>query len=136
VLTVKRGVLWYLSIVLIGVILVGSLGPYDFRSLFLVRLDTSSRIPALSRLILHRTAHFSAFGLLALFLSVSLRRPGYRLFALGFVIMLGIVIEVAEFLLSTNPFEFWDVRDDAVAASTGYVLAEALLFTVSAARRR
>jgi len=51
-----------------------------------------------------------------------------RLMALGAVILFGIIVEILEFLGSTNPFEFSDVRDDVLAACAGYAFAEAFSF--------
>jgi hypothetical protein len=85
----------------------------------------SVSIVGLFRLTPHRILHFLAFGVLSLCLSLTVGRSYQRLLILGLVVVLGMLIETVEFLGSANRFEFADVRDDALAAFAGCMLAEA-----------
>ena len=114
----------YLSVGFAGLIAMGSLGPYDFRGLLFTAL-TKLGFSELVRLTPHRIVHFSAFGLLSLCSSLAFERTAQRPIGLGAVILFGIAVEILEFLGSTNPFEFSDVRDDIFAACAGYALAGA-----------
>jgi hypothetical protein len=105
----------------------GSLGSYDFRTL-LFRALSKLEFSELVRLTPHRIVHFSAFGLLSVCSSLALDRATQRTIGLGAVIVFGIAVEILEFLGSTNPFEFSDVRDGVFAACAGYALAGAFFF--------
>jgi hypothetical protein len=121
---------------LVVLVLLGSFGPFDLRGLLLMHTNSGGQKPTLFNLTPHRLVHFALFGLLSMLLSLTGKRAYQRLLALGSVIGFGLLVEMAEFLFSTNPFEFGDLRDDAWAACAGYALAEAYLFSASTWRKR
>jgi len=69
--------------------------------------------------------HLLAFGTLSTSLSLTGRRIQRRILTLSLLIAFAILVETAELIGSTVPFEFSDVRDDLVAALVGYAIAEA-----------
>jgi hypothetical protein len=130
----KRNLFWYLSLVIFVSILTGSLGSFHFPRR--AWLDTRVDIFGLFQLTVHRLVHFAAFGIFAIILTLSGRLVHHRLLGLIGAICFGIVIELVEFLVSTNNFEFEDVRDDTLAALSGYMLTEAYLFLTSRRRKK
>jgi hypothetical protein len=133
---VNRHFLWYLSILLIISITLGSLGCLNVKNGPLLSSKGHFEVFGLFRLTFHRIVHFVAFGSLAILLSLIGRRIQHRLVALAAVIGFGLLIEILEFRLSTNKFEVWDVKDDALAACVGYALVEVYMFVASASWRR
>jgi hypothetical protein len=124
---VSRRLLRHSSVVLAGFVVAGSLGGIEFKNLLLKSI-TLPGFPGLFRLTPHRLLHFTAFGLLSVCLCLTFERSYQRILMLGSVIALGVLVESIEFLGSTNPFEFWDVRDDLYAACAGYALVETYYF--------
>ncbi len=129
----NRPLLRNFAVLFCGLILIGSLGPFDFRGPW---LGAKVGFFGMFHLTPHRVMHFSAFGILAAVLTLSGSRIRDRLFGLAMAISFGVLIEVLEFLSTTNKFEYWDVRDDALAAFLGFALAEAFLLAASAARSK
>ena len=124
----SRRLLRHSSVVLAGLVVAGSLGGLEFKNLLLKSIILLG-LPGLFRLTPHRLAHFTAFGFLSVCMCLTFERSYQRILMLGSVIALGVLVESIEFFGSTNPFEFWDVRDDLVAACAGYALVETYYFT-------
>lgn len=70
----------------------------------------------------HRLAHFGAFGIAALSLAVIAETLSQRVGALAGVLALALVIELLQKALHGGPVEYWDVRDDTLAALAGSAL--------------
>jgi hypothetical protein len=87
--------------------------------------------------LLHRPFHFAAFGLTSLllwrFLTVAPRRltKGNAVRAVLATSLLGAVLEFAQHLIYKNAFEWWDLRDDSIAAFSAILLLyfASLVFT-------
>jgi hypothetical protein len=70
----------------------------------------------------HHLYHYGSFGLTAvLFLAIAeSRREEWR--AIARVILIGLGIEITQHLVYLSVFEWWDVRDDGVAALAVFAL--------------
>jgi hypothetical protein len=115
------------ALVLALLIAIGSVGPFDLRSLLRMNSTTDFGINGLFHLTLHRVVHFAGFGLLSVLLYVAAENFPQRLRCLAAVAAFAILIEQAESVMSNNPFETWDVRDDVLAALVGLLTVEAAL---------
>jgi hypothetical protein len=126
-LTVKKKRFICAALVLGLLIAMGSLGPFDFRSLLRMSSTTDFGINGLFHLTLHRVVHFAGFGLLSVLLYVAAENFPQRLRCLAVVAAFAILIEQGESFLSHNVFETWDVRDDVFAALVGLLAMEVAL---------
>jgi hypothetical protein len=70
----------------------------------------------------HRTVHFIAFGGAAALLVLAARRWSSRTAAWLGVLALGLAIELAQNWLDQLGMEWWDVRDDSLAATAVFLL--------------
>ncbi|HTU47745.1 MAG TPA: hypothetical protein VMF91_21990 [Bryobacteraceae bacterium] len=70
----------------------------------------------------HRLAHFGAFGIAALSLVVIAETLSQRVGALAGVLALALAIELLQKAIHGGPVEYWDVRDDTLAAIAGSAL--------------
>lgn len=70
----------------------------------------------------HRLAHFGAFGIAALSLAVVAETLPQRVGALTGVLALALAIELLQKAMNGGPIEYWDVRDDTLAAIAGSAL--------------
>ena len=89
-------------------------------ALVLVSLQPARPSAGTSLSLLHRPFHFVAFAVTALLLCRWLRNAGKAMVA---TILLGFAIELLQHLIYRNPIEWWDVRDDAMAAAGALLLA-------------
>ena len=121
----NRRIFIYASAILAALIVLGSIGPYDLKTVLLMHSNHPVSVIGL-KMTPHRLVHFLAFGTLSLCSCIAPNQRYLRVALAGTVIMFGLAVETAEFLLSTNPFESWDLRDDAIASLGGYAAAEAL----------
>jgi hypothetical protein len=73
---------------------------------------------------LHRLFHLLAFGVTALLLLLIARTARQRLYAVLAVVGLGIAIECAQHILFGSPLEWWDMRDNALAAAMAWLVVQ------------
>jgi hypothetical protein len=117
----------YAALALGLLIAIGSVGPFDLRALLRMNSTTDFGITGWFHLTLHRLVHFAGFGLLSILLYVAAENLPQRLRCLAAVAAFAILIEQAESVMSNNPFETWDVRDDVFAALVGLLTVEVAL---------
>ncbi len=71
----------------------------------------------------HQCYHFASFGSAALILSLIAPTAPKRVAAFLSVVALGLLLESLQHAIWHNPMEWWDVRDDALAAAAAWALA-------------
>jgi hypothetical protein len=77
----------------------------------------------------HRLAHFVTFGATAVLFLLTKEKRRDEVALAGAAFLLGCVIEFAQFAAGFSiVFEWWDVRDDLIAALVGLTLFEAIRF--------
>ncbi len=113
-----------LAIALAALITLGSLGPSEIRDALVMHSAKRVHILGLPPLTPHRLVHFFAFGALSFAGGSYVRESWSRLGCPFLVIGFAILIELAEYLPTDNPFETWDVRDDSLAAVVGWGLSQ------------
>jgi len=121
--------------VIASVIVIGSLGPFDFRQDFGAFLRHPLPLFGTLHVTPHRLIHFAAFGTLGILVVLISSRAYQMLLGLAAVIILGLSIESVQYLFSTNPFETWDLWDDACAACLGHFSAVAVIYCANPRRR-
>jgi hypothetical protein len=133
--SVSRRILVFVLVVITCGIIIGSLGPFDFRQNF--GATWRRQLPLFGGLSVtpHRLFHFAAFGLLGILVVLISSRAYQLLLGLAAVITLGLSIESAQYLFSTNPFESWDLRDDICAACVGHFCTALFLYCAHSAKR-
>jgi VanZ family protein len=127
----SRAALWSTFITAL-VVTIGSLGPFTFRTTYGHILNRHIHIYGPLYVTPHALLHFWSFGLLGFLASLVSARWPIRSYAVAAVIALGLFIEWAQF--ASHPgsrFESWDLRNDAIGASLGGLLA----YTCFARRR-
>jgi hypothetical protein len=73
----------------------------------------------------HRAAHFLTFGSTALLLVIISETTTQQLWAGLGVALLGLLLECSQYaLLGLESIEWWDVRDDTIAAIGALILAQ------------
>jgi glycopeptide antibiotics resistance protein len=112
----------FIALVVLILILIGSLAPNHLRSDFQKVLYRPIAIPGPLLITPHSVLHYVSFAALGSLAALARSRV-HRLFGLIAVMLLGFSIETLQYLFSTNPFETWDLRDDAIGAGIGYILA-------------
>ena len=86
--------------------------------------ETCSPLPAerYRAAVKHRTGHMIAFGTASfLFVAASIKKT-HRLCYFLFISALGSTIEYLQHLIYGSVFEWWDIRDDTLAAAVGCLL--------------
>lgn len=85
--------------------------------------ETRSTIPAVRHraAVRHTTGHLVAFAIAALLFTIASAKKSHRLYYLLMIVVLGLTIEYCEHAIYGSTFEWWDVRDDSLAAAVGYV---------------
>jgi VanZ family protein len=114
------------------VVTIGSLGPFTFRTTYGHFLNRHYHIYGPLYVTPHALLHFWSFGLLGFLASLVSARWPVRGYAISAVITLGLLVEWTQFTTHPgNRFESWDLRNDAIGALLGALLA----YTCSARRR-
>ena len=110
---------WWVLMVIIGSFLPG-------KSKEAIGTTNSPGAAAQGRAVLkHRFAHFVAFGSTALLLVVIGETATQQFWAGLGVAALGFILECSQYaLLGLSSIEWWDVRDDAIAAIGTLLLAQ------------
>ena len=111
-----RGILRAIASVWVACLIVGSLLPGSVKE----ELGTTSHEQILhqTRRVTekHRVVHFLAFGSTCLLLMLMANTALGEMLWTALVVLLGCLIETAQYLIYPIPFEWWDVLDDFYAA--------------------
>jgi hypothetical protein len=76
--------------------------------------------------IRHRAGHMIAFGIASLLFSVASTKQAHRFYYFLFIAALGSTIEYLQYSIFGSLFEWWDIRDDILAAAIGCLLGSLL----------
>jgi hypothetical protein len=119
----SKWALWSTLLTALAVTL-GSLGPFDFRATYGRFLSRQIYVYGMWHFTTHALLHVVSFGLLGFLASlISVRWP-VRSSAVAGILVLGLAIEWIQFQSHPgNPFESWDLRNDAGGACLGALLA-------------
>lgn len=119
----SKWALWSTLLTVLAVT-IGSLGPFDFRAAYGHFLSRQIHIYGMWNVTAHALLHVASFGLLGFLASlISVRWP-VRSSAIAGILVLGLAIEWIQFQSHPgNPFESWDLRNDALGAGLGTLLA-------------
>ncbi len=85
--------------------------------------ETRSSLPAAQHraVVMHTSSHLIAFGIASLLFTVASTKRIQRHYYLFVIAALGLIIEYLEHAIYRSPFEWWDVRNDWIAAAIGSV---------------
>lgn len=115
------------------VVTIGSLGPFPFRQAYGRFLNRHIGIYGTWYATPHALMHILSFGLLAVLTWLISERWPFRVSAIAALLLLGLAIEWLQVKSQPgNPFETWDLRNDAAGVCLGVMVACAW----SAARSR
>ena len=107
-----------------AVVIIGSLGPFPFREAYGYFLNRHIRLYGSWYTTPHALMHLLSFGTLGATMCLISERWSIRAVGIAGVILLGLAIEQIQLLSHpSNPFEFWDLRDDAYGTCLGVLLA-------------
>jgi hypothetical protein len=110
---------WWVACLIIGSFLPGAIKD---------ALGTTNPLSEMAHgraVLAHRLVHFTSFGSTALILMLIAETRAQQLAAGLGVAILGLMLECSQFsLLSLKYMEWWDVRDDALAACGSLVLIQ------------
>ena len=119
-LLMRIAVLWTVAVV------IGSFLPIEMKEA--IGTETRSSVPAVRHqaAVRHQVGHLIAFGVAALLFAAGSGKKIHRLYYLLMTATLGSVIEYSQHAIFGSRFEWWDVRDDAFAATVGCLLGSFL----------
>jgi hypothetical protein len=123
----RIALLWTIAIVIVSFL------PGEAKEV--IGTETRSPIPAVQHraAVRHTTGHLMAFGIAALLFTIASAKKSHRLYYLFMIAVLGLIIEYFEHAIYGSTFEWWDVRDDSLAATVGYLFGLLLAIWLRAA---
>jgi len=118
----NRSLLMRLAVLWTAAIVIGSSLPIEMKEA--IGTETRSSLPAVQHraAIRHRVGHLIAFGIAALLFAAASTRNSHRVYYFLLVAALGSTIEYSQHLIFGSAFEWWDIRDDTLAAVVGCFL--------------
>ena len=124
-----RSLLMHLARLWTVAIVVGSFLPVKVKEV--IGTETQSSIPVMKHraAIRHKVGHLIAFGIAAFLFTAASTRKAHRLYYFLFVVALGSTIECMQHAIFGSALEWWDIRDDTLAAAVGCLLG--LFFALS-----
>ena len=130
----SRSLLMRIAICWTVAIIVGSFLPIEVKEA--IGTETHSAIPAVRRraAIRHRAGHMIAFGIASFLFAAGSAKRTHRPYYFLFVAALGSTIEYMQHAIYGSVFEWWDIRDDVLAAAVGCLFGAFLAFRSLAGR--
>ena len=118
----SRSLLMRIAILWTAAIVIGSFLPIEVKKA--IGTETSSSLPAERprAAVKHRAGHMIAFGIASLLFAAASARKTHRLPYFLFISALGSTIEYLQYVIFGSVFEWWDIRDDILAAAVGCLL--------------
>jgi hypothetical protein len=119
----SKPALWTTALTALGVT-IGSLVPFNFRATYGRFLSRRIHVYGMWYVTPHDVLHLVSFGQIGFLATLISRRWPVRSSAIAGVLPLGLAIECIRFQAHPgNPFESWDLRNDAVGVCLGAILA-------------
>jgi hypothetical protein len=117
--------LWTVAVV------IGSFLPIEVKEA--IGTETRSSIPAVRHraAIRHRAGHMIAFGIASCLFAVASTKKTHCLCYFLLIAALGSMIEYMQHSIFGSVFEWWDIRDDVLAAAAGCLLGSLALVSIA-----
>ena len=130
----SRSLLMHLARLWTVAIIIGSFLPLKVKET--IGTETQSSIPAVRHraAIRHRAGHMIAFGIASLLFATASTKKTHPLYYFLFIAALGSTIEYMQHAIFGSVFEWWDIRDDVLAAAASCLLGSFLAFRSLASR--
>ena len=128
-LLMRIAVLWTVAIVVISFL------PLEIKEA--IGTETRSLIPAVQHraALRHKAGHLIAFGIASLLFATASVKKIHRLYYFLLTAALGSIIEYMQHAIFDSVFEWWDMRDDTLAAAVGCLLGSLLAFRIPSERK-
>jgi len=127
----NRSLLMRIALLWTAAIVIGSFLPIGVKEA--IGTETRSSLPAVQHraAVRHRAGHLVAFGIAALLFATASTKNSHRLCYFLLMAALGSTIEYSQHVIFGSVFEWWDIRDDTLAAVVGSLLGPLVVLGIA-----